>query len=207
MKSKNNYKINYSFLFLIAFSLISGTMKDVLIFFISLLIHETGHILFALIFRVKIRKLNVSSYGITSKLEMDDLKIIPKLLIYLSGILFNALFILIIENLNVLSEYKEMIILCNKVLIVFNLLCIYPLDGYNVLYSVLAYFTLEKYSNKAFKLSITISLFLLIITFVIAIYYKSLALIIIVLVLGYKNIIKIKRRDEEILLRIISLLT
>lgn len=207
MKSKGNYKLNYSFLLLIAFSLISGTFKEVLIFILSLFVHETGHILFALIFRVKINKLNITSYGISSKFAMDNLKLLPKILIYLSGILFNALFILLIDNLNLFIEYKTFIIFCNKLLIVFNLLLIYPLDGFNAFYSLLSHCLEDKYQNKAFKLSITVSLFLLTILFIIAIYYQSLALIIIVIVLGYKNIVKIKRRDEEILLRIIALLT
>ena len=130
-----------------------------------------------------------------------------KIIIYLSGVLFNAIIIVVFSKTFIYFKYSDFIINCNKVLIVFNLLFIYPLDGFNIFNEIIASCFKDEYNNRAFKISIMISLVILLALFVIAVYLKSFALIFIVFVLLYKNIIKIKRRDEEILYKIILLLT
>lgn len=204
---KSKFKISHSLILLFVVSLLSGTFKEVLIFLLSLLFHEIGHIISAFIFRVKIKTMKLTNYGIVANLDIENTNIVKKIIIYLSGILFNGILIVLANKINLLTEYKEIIIMVNKLLIFFNLLLIYPLDGYNVMFSILSFYYNERYNKKAFKLSISISLVLILICFIISIYYKSLGLIIILIVLIYKNIIKIKRRDEEILFKIYSLLT
>ena len=203
---KNNL-FRYSILLLLALSLISGTYRGLLIFSFSLMFHELGHIIFAYMNGVKITKLCFNSYGINGNFNMDGLNLVKKIIIYLSGVLFNAIIVLLAYKANIFKDYNDFVIECNIILIVFNLLFIYPLDGYNILYSFLSYCFNDKYDNRAFKISISISLVTLLIFFIISVYLKSLALIFIVFVLLYKNIIKIKRRDEEVLYKILLLLT
>ena len=203
----NNNLFRYSILLLLAISFISGTFEMLFIFICSLLFHELGHIIFAYVFKVKIRKIGFKLYGICANFEMEGINLVKKIIIYLSGVLFNAIIIVVFSKTFIYFKYSDFIINCNKVLIVFNLLFVYPLDGFNIFNEIIASCFKDEYNNRAFKISIMISLVILLALFIIAVYLKSFALIFIVFVLLYKNIIKIKRRDEEILYKIILLLT
>lgn len=187
-------KINYSFLALLIFSLYIGYIKYLILFMICLLIHEIGHILFIKIFDVKILGFNLSIYGCNLKLEekqYNSLKKIFKILIYIGGILFNLITILILKSINNFDN-KNLLINMNMLLLIFNLLPIYPLDGYNILFLII--------NNKNVINNLTI--LTIVILLIISIYSNSLGLIIITLILFYKNIIYYKNKDKQYLLNL-----
>lgn len=199
-------KLNFSLILLLSFSLISGVFKEIFIFILSLMFHELGHIFICLLFKVKIKSINFKIYGLSANLELSKCSNFIKVLVYISGVLFNLLLIIIFSFLDEL-KFNDLIININKILFLFNLLLIYPLDGYYIFNTFLQWYHCDIYGSKSFKISIYISLICLFIFFIISVYIKSLALTYISFVLFYRNIKKIKKRDEELMYKIFSLLT
>ena len=177
-------KINYSFIFLCLFSLYIGYFDILLFFLLSLLIHELGHILFIKLFKIKINNFSLSLYGgclNINTIQYNSLKKYKKFLIYIGGIFFNFIFfIMFIDTL-----FSKV----NLILLIFNLLPIYPLDGYNILNIFI--------KNK--KIINDLTILLITILLIICIYNNSLGLLVIVITFLYKNIIYYKRKDKQYL--------
>jgi hypothetical protein len=66
-------KINYSFFVLLIFSLYIGYYDKLLLFLLSLLIHECGHLIFIKLFRVKIYSFSLSAFGGVLEINNVDL--------------------------------------------------------------------------------------------------------------------------------------
>ena len=82
---------------------------------------------------------------------------------------------------------------CNIVLFIFNLLPIYPLDGYNII----KLFINDTMLNNLVIISLVILL-------IFAIYNNSLGLLFIISTLIYKNIIYYKEKDKIYLLNLVN---
>ncbi len=167
-------------LFLISsiFILFSPLQKDYLKLIFVLFFHELGHIFFLSLYKIKIDSFKISILGgfIETKI---DLKLYQELLIYSGGIIFN----IILLAFPLLSKYSLFII-------IFNILPIYPLDGYNILKSILAYFISY---NKAIYISYLLSIFIVIILIILSIIYLNAFLLInliyclILTIINYNN--------------------
>lgn len=181
-------KVNYSFIFLVLFSLYIGYFKYLLIMLICLLIHEVAHIILIKLFKVKITKFSLSLCGGLLEIdnhEFDNLSIIKKVIIYSSGIIVNLL-LYILFNDSLFGKY-------NLILFLFNILPIYPLDGYNILKNLFKKVVVNNLS--------TISIVILLI---ISIYNYSLGLMLITFVLIIKNIKYYLIKDKLYLLKLIN---
>ncbi len=155
------FKIDLSFLILIFIIIFSP--KQILIFkiLLCLFIHELGHIFFIIIFKYKIKKLKLSIFGFFLEIENKKNVFYEDLLLYLGGILFNFLLMII---------YKDtMIFKICMLLILFNIIPIYPLDGFNILKSILSYFIPYKFVLNLLSI---ISLLLNTIIIIFIIYFK-----------------------------------
>lgn len=87
-------------------------------------------------------------------------------------------------------------------MIVFNILPIYPLDGYRIIECILKHIYDETYSNDILMLISSILMMLLIIVLVIS---RSVGLIIVYLFLVYKQIIHFKTlRDKDHLIEYLN---
>jgi stage IV sporulation protein FB len=130
-------EIEYSFLLIIAFSLM---VKNESILFVILFssLHELGHLTALLFFKVKPERLIVSFYGIGLKYKYN-LSFYQDLVFLLSGALVNLI-------LYLLGFKKEI----NLALAAINLLPLYPLDGGRALKLIL---------NKAFLLDVSDRIF------------------------------------------------
>ena len=181
-------KVNYSFIFLVLFSLYIGYFKYLLIMLICLLIHEIAHIIFIKLFKIKITKFSLSLCGGLLEInnyEFNKLSIIKKVLIYSSGIIVNLLFY-VFFNESLFGNY-------NFILFLFNILPIYPLDGYNIM-------TIFFKNAVVYNLSTIFIVILLIIS----IYNYSLGLLFITFVLIIKNIKYYIIKDKLYLLKLIN---
>lgn len=178
-KILKNYKSIFLFLISSLFILLSPLQKEYLKLIFVLLFHEMGHIFFLSLYNVKIDSFNISILGgfIDSKI---DLSIYKELLIYSGGIIFNVILLMF----PLLYRYSLFII-------IFNLLPIYPLDGYNIFKRVLAYFI--NY-HKAIYISYIISIVLGVIMIILSIIYLNALILfnliycLILSIIGYKNI-------------------
>ena len=99
-------------------------------------IHELGHMMAGLILRLKPKSLNVMPFGISITFETYEYKKlieIKKILIATAGPLINLIICIIASVLHINAETKQLIIYSNILIVLFNLLPLYPLDGGRIL--------------------------------------------------------------------------
>lgn len=121
---------------------IMGKFNSYIIFMIIILIHELGHILSSLYFKWKIEKIIILPFGCMIKFnDLINKPLIEEFIISIMGIIFQIIFSM---KINIYYNY---------IIILFNLIPIYPLDGSKIINILL-----NKISN--FRLSYLITLLL-----------------------------------------------
>ena len=181
-------KINFSFIILVLFSLYIGYFNKLFLFLICLFIHEIGHIITVILFKVKIKKFSLSIFGGVLELDEKDynnLICFKKIIIYISGIIMNIIFCLLFEE----TEFGNY----HLILFFFNSLPIYPLDGFNI-FKIM-------FNNTVIN---NINICFIIILLIISIYNNSFGLIIISVILIIQNIKYYKSKDRIFLLKLIN---
>lgn len=127
MITKNIFKIHVLYYVVALVSFLTGNFKNFIIFSAIIIVHETGHIVGAWIFKWKIDKVILLPFGgITIFKENIDKSLKQELIIALLGPLFQILFYLIFKDNATFNHY-------NMAILLFNLLPIYPLDGSKIL--------------------------------------------------------------------------
>lgn len=102
----------------------------VFIAFLWVILHEITHILFARYYDCKFNNIEIHVFGTKADIvNFDELQDYKKIIIYLSGPLFNLLMAIILISLNSTQYLVEQSISINLGLAIFNLLPAYPLDG------------------------------------------------------------------------------
>ncbi len=196
-------KIHYSVYILLICALYTNSLVLMLLFLFSIIAHEIGHLLVLKIYKQKILKLNLSMFGGELCASIENLSFLRQLVVNLAGISVNLLICVIIGLLNNDSKLLNDLYLYNKILIIFNLLPIYPLDGYRIIEGLINHI----FQKNQFFIITNISIVFLIILFIYGIYQESIALIIIFVVLGVKNIIRIKEKEKYLLMRLVKNMT
>jgi stage IV sporulation protein FB len=156
-----------------------------LIFIISIVLHECGHVLACIILHKKFGKVKVSIFGFSNNnLNLSNMKNFKKIFILVLGSLVN--FIVFIFCMVIGGKLVDKIGKMNLLIGVFNLLPIVPLDGGNILICILS----DKFFIKqAIESSLIISkIILVIISFLYCIgiiYLKNLFLLGIIMYVWY----------------------
>lgn len=103
--------------------------------YLIVFIHELGHITMALIFKYKIKKINIYPFGGYTIFESSiNTPFITEFMVFLGGILFQSIFLYLSKQLldNASYTYK-LIENYNLSILIFNLIPIIPLDGSKVI--------------------------------------------------------------------------
>ena len=127
------------FIFLILFYF-TKQIKLYAMIMIFALIHEFGHLLAGVIMGMKPEKIEVMPFGVSisfkinvdeynEKIKNGNVLEIKKIIVALAGPITNFIIILISCNLNLDLIKSMLIIYTNFLIMIFNLLPIYPLDG------------------------------------------------------------------------------
>lgn len=131
-------------------------IKILLLFYLFFVVHELGHIIVALLYRLKFMGINFHVFGVNLKIDTSDLSYEKKLILYFAGPFTNIIISYVALRYN---NYNVHYI--NMVLGLFNLVPIFPLDGGNMIKTVLEVFLKDTQISKTI---LYINLILLIIT-------------------------------------------
>lgn len=161
---KIKFKINFfTYLFLIA-SFCAGLFKNSLLILSIVLFHELGHVFFMKRKEYPIHKIEIFPFGgITTVEKPVNTPIKTEIIIALGGVLFQLLlsiFFLILWKQDYIRENTYILFQnYNKIILIFNLLPIIPLDGSIIIHSILEYFFSYQ---KAYSIYLGISILTLI---------------------------------------------
>lgn len=154
-------------LIFIGISFLTGTFMELSIILSIILLHETGHYLMAKRFSWRVDKIMLWVFGgVMDTDEHGNRPIHEEALVTIAGPfqhIFIYIFVYIFSNTELLSStVLELILFYNTVILIFNLLPIWPLDGGKLLFLGLSAILPYK---KAYQLiiifSMVVSLFLL----------------------------------------------
>lgn len=163
---------------------ITGLFKYFLYFSLLIIIHEFGHFIASKFFLWKVKKIVILPFGgITIFNEVLSKSIFEEFIILIFGPLFQICFYFLYTSI---FGYNEIIALYNYSLLIFNMLPIYPLDGYKFINLLFNKFFSFKFSHL---FSIIISLICILILLFITIFYRpNFIMILALILLFYKNI-------------------
>lgn len=204
------------FLFALIF-VITKQIEFYAILMIYAVIHELGHLFWGLILKLKPEAFSITPFGLqisfktepnlyNTKIKNGTKLCLKKMSLALAGPLTNFIIALILIILNNIELYKnsiffgEIAIYANILIGIFNLIPIYPLDGGRILKEIISirsgikksYYYINKISNITMICLMFISSILLL-------YIHNIAILIILIYLGYlvikqNKIYKIKSR-------------
>ena len=144
-----------------------------IVFFISITAHEIGHLVTSKIFNIRIGKprLGIFGYSIKELKPINFNKPIHKILVFLSGPIFNLFLAIFFYKIEVPYKLKFYMFYTNLFLCIINLLPILPLDGANILKCLLEKRFEYKISSEIVLLISKIILILLSLIYCFAIFY------------------------------------
>lgn len=175
------------------------------------LIHEFGHLLAGVIMGMKPEKIEVMPFGVSisfkinvdeynEKIKNGNVLEIKKIIVALAGPITNFIIILISYNLNLDLIKSMLIIYTNFLIMIFNLLPIYPLDGGRILKGILHIIVgkrnAEKYINTISKIMVIV---ITAVSSILILYIQNISIFLIDIYLWYlviKEDFKHKRREE-----------
>lgn len=160
-------KINHFTIYFLFIAFLCGFIKNALIIFFIVLIHEAGHVFFIKLFSYEIEAINIYPFGGLTIVNKDLNAPINKELIIACGGVFFQIFIYSLLFLPFISYHtKTLIFSYNTSIIFFNLLPIIPLDGSIITSAFLnKFFAFKKTYILTFIISIINIIFFLIMDF------------------------------------------
>lgn len=144
-------KIDILFVFMIVFNYFGGKLELYICFYLFILMHELAHIITSLILKVDVEIIELAPFGVHAT-YLQKISNLKEFVISLAGPIMSMLLAILYGN--------RLYMMINMIIVILNLLPIYPLDGGKILRCILKVFLKE---NQAINLSKYITNILLII--------------------------------------------
>lgn len=168
--------------------MITGMFKGFIIFSTLILIHELGHFITGTIMGWETDKICIYPYGGCTKFKtLINTSYIEEFLVLIMGPLFQIIFYSFVKDYFSINDFL-LLKKYNAVILIFNLLPIYPLDGgrlFNLMFSY--FFSYKKGLYLSIIVSVIVFTFLLIYKYSIS-YYIVILFLINSIIREYKNI-------------------
>ena len=175
--TKINWHLSFFLYLVIAF--FGGLIKEVLIILVLLFAHELGHLFFLRLFKYPVNQIDIYPFGaIISFDETHNDFVYKKILIASGGIIVNILLCLI------LFPFKNWFTI-NLLLMIINLMPLFPLDGGRIFGSIMELIFPYRYARKSLFLWGFLLSFAAIIAFIL--YYRRIYLLLLVMILFKLN--------------------
>lgn len=144
-------KIDISVYLLILVGILSGYIKDIVIVYFIVLMHEIGHVIFFMLFKVDILSIIIYPFGgmcyVNKKINM---RILYDVIINIGGILMQLILFIIVYYLwkkgVIIDSTYIMFNKYNISIILFNMLPIIPLDGSKLMLNILCKYLSFRFS-------------------------------------------------------------
>ena len=144
MKIRIDLKI---FIFLVIFYFTNQMKIYMVIMFFSFL-HELGHIIAGIALKMKIEKIEILPCGFSSSFKanlMDyqyeiknaNLLTLKKIIIAIAGPILSIILAIIFSYIDIPYVIKQELIYSNLLIVIFNLMPVYPLDGGRIIKGIL----------------------------------------------------------------------
>ncbi len=176
---KSIYLDNYFYIFLLII-ILTGNFNYFIPYFLLLIIHELGHAIMGIVLGYKLKKIMLYPLGGITIIDYPfNISLKKELLILVSGPLFQIFGYVLLKN------FFPFIAIYHYVILIFNLLPIYPLDGgkiFNILCSYHYNFL------KSFRITCLVSLMVAIFLLVYNLNYFNLNFFLILILIIIKII-------------------
>ena len=208
MKIRIDLKI---FIFLVIFY-ITNQIKIYIIIMFFCFLHEIGHILVGIILKMKLEKLEIMPCGLSSsfrayttdfnyKIKNGNLLELKNIIVAISGPALSFILIIIFSYVDIQYIAKQEAIYSNLVILIFNLIPLYPLDGGRIIKGILHIeFGSERSENIINNIS-KVTMVILTITSSIVVYYLKNIAIFLVCIFLWNLILKEKHGKRLDILR------
>ena len=170
------------FIFLIIFYF-TNQIKIYLIIMFFCFLHEIGHIMVGLILKMKPEKIEIMPFGLSASFYMnyDDKKFkIKEIFVALAGPITSLVLMVLCQNVNLIYITRQEAVYSNFLILIFNLLPVYPLDGGRIIEGILQIkLGTVKAENIISKISYITMIIVTGISSIAVYYYKNIAIFLI----------------------------
>jgi len=200
-----NFRVDLKIIVFLILFYLTNQMKIYLIIMEFALLHELAHLLVGIILKFKPQEMELMPFGffitLGAKIEDYNKHILKSNMVQLkyifvaiAGPLLNFILIIILSYTNL--KFKQEMIYANLILLLLNLIPIYPLDGGRIFQSIFRIFLGKKTADKSINILNNTCIVLLTIASSIAIlYFKNIA-ILFVLVYLWNIVIRENKKFE-----------
>ena len=176
-------RIDLKILIFLALFYFTNQIEIYLIIMFFCMIHECGHIVMGLILKMKTEKLEIMPCGlsISFKENPDDIKMnLKKIFVALAGPIVSIGLIILYTYVEPTHISRQIAIYSNLLILLFNLIPIYPLDGgriiMGILYIKLGAIKSEKIINRISNITM---IFITVISSIAIYYFKNIGIFLI----------------------------
>ena len=163
------------FIFLILFY-ITNQIRTYLIIMVFCIIHEIGHIVVGLILKMKLEKIEIMPFGLSSSFDTNFNKY-KEIIVALAGPITSLALVILCNKINFKYINTQEAMYSNLLILLFNLIPIYPLDGGRIIKGILhTKYGAIKSENFIYKISKITIIILTVVSSIAVYYYKNIAI-------------------------------